>query len=148
MTASSVVARTTFTPSRHFNDSAIETPSVRLQYHAGLLQASNVAVHPAEGRREAPLPRIGCNGLLERASQPLVRIYCFAQDPRRKLSLLLQLSLKVLGMFQERLIVPGFFDVNPFVAVAPKFVNLRLQFGADLSFLTTLHQTTPAPTFF
>ena len=24
----------------------------------------NVAVHPAEGRREAPLPRIGCNGLL------------------------------------------------------------------------------------
>lgn len=25
---------------------------------------SNVAAHPAEGRREAPLPRIGCNGLL------------------------------------------------------------------------------------
>ncbi len=24
----------------------------------------NVAVHPAEGRRAAPLPRIGCNGLL------------------------------------------------------------------------------------
>ena len=23
----------------------------------------NVAVHPAEGRRGAPLPRIGCNGL-------------------------------------------------------------------------------------
>src|ERR1700694_4480999 len=23
---------------------------------------SNVAVHPAEGRRRAPLPRIGCNG--------------------------------------------------------------------------------------
>src|SRR5713101_7229061 len=27
---------------------------------------SNVAVHPAEGRREAPLPRIGCNGRSER----------------------------------------------------------------------------------
>lgn len=25
---------------------------------------TNVAVHPAEGRREAPLPRVGCNGLL------------------------------------------------------------------------------------
>ena len=25
----------------------------------------NVAVHPAEGRRGAPLPRIGCNGLLD-----------------------------------------------------------------------------------
>ncbi len=28
------------------------------------LTAFNVAVHPAEGRRGAPLPRIGCNGLL------------------------------------------------------------------------------------
>ena len=26
----------------------------------------NVAVHPAEGRRAAPLPRIGCNGRLGR----------------------------------------------------------------------------------
>ena len=26
---------------------------------------ANVAVHPAEGRREAPLPRIGCNGSLD-----------------------------------------------------------------------------------
>ena len=24
----------------------------------------NVTVHPAEGRRGAPLPKIGCNGLL------------------------------------------------------------------------------------
>jgi hypothetical protein len=28
------------------------------------IMTPNVAVHPAEGRREAPLPRIGCNGLL------------------------------------------------------------------------------------
>ena len=26
---------------------------------------ANVAVHPAEGRCEAPLPRFGCNGLLD-----------------------------------------------------------------------------------
>ena len=34
----------------------------------------NVAVHPAEGRRAAPLPRIGCNGLL--AGQP-----CYISEP-------------------------------------------------------------------
>ena len=30
-----------------------------------LLMPHNVVVHPAEGRREVPLPRIGCNDLLE-----------------------------------------------------------------------------------
>lgn len=29
-----------------------------------LLRGPNAAVHSAEGRRETPLPRIGCNGLL------------------------------------------------------------------------------------
>jgi hypothetical protein len=29
-----------------------------------ILKPHNVAVHSAEGRRGAPLPRIGCNGLL------------------------------------------------------------------------------------
>ena len=41
------------------------------------LARPNVAVHPAEERREAPLPRIGCNGLLAFSShmgpQPLFK---------------------------------------------------------------------------
>jgi hypothetical protein len=33
-------------------------------YRGKVALHANVAVHPAEGRREAPLPRIGCNGWL------------------------------------------------------------------------------------
>jgi len=69
----------------------LSLPIILLPLLLTLAESPNVVVSGAD-RRPLHLK-------LERASQPLVRIYCFAQDPRRKLSLLLQLRLKVLGMF-------------------------------------------------
>ena len=34
----------------------------------GGFETPNVTVHPTEGRREAPVPVVGCNGLLDGAA--------------------------------------------------------------------------------